>query len=154
MLWEFICTLLNDRGVSIIQAALIRFIPTATSCRYHTAAVSVTMCTKDEAILSHVITHCSQTNWASTLHLKTASNSLHLCLSLSLSPLVLCHHHPPPLPFPWKCQAESLFAVIRGSATFNQPLSQMSPNTLFISGLTRDKHAAGGLLTHPTRGVI
>lgn len=125
---KFICAMLNDRR--------------ANSCSYHRAPVSVTIWNKDKAISSHFITYCSQTNWVSTLHLKTASN------------WSVCRYLSPPPPFPWKCQGERLFAVIRGSATFNQPLSQMSPNTLFISGLTRDKHAAGGLLTHPTRGVI
>lgn len=52
------------------------------------------------------------------------------------------------------CQGGSLFVVIRRSATFNQPLSQMSHNTLFMFGLIPDKHAAGGLVMHPTRGVI
>lgn len=52
---------------------------------------------------------------------------------------------PPSHSFPWKCQRESLFAVIRERATFNQPLSQMSPNTLFICGLTCEKHTARGI---------
>lgn len=89
-----------------------------------------------------------QTNWVR----KTTSNSLHLChyhsLYLPLPPFLSSSH------FPWKCQGESLFAVIRGSDTFNKPLSQLSPDTLFISGLTRDKHATGGLLTHRTRDII
>lgn len=68
----------------------------------------------------------------------------HLTPSFSLSHYLL---------LPWFLSAspillgnvmERLFAVIRGNATFNQTRSQLPPDILFMSGLTRDKHTAGG----------
>lgn len=71
-------------------------------------------------ISSHTV--AKQIEWVPCIYKPHPTPSIFLCHYIS--PLLA---PPPPLPFPWKCQGESLFAVIRGSATFNQPLSQMSP---------------------------
>lgn len=133
--------LVNKSIIFILTDAFKLFNPSANSCSYDTTAVDVTPCAKDK-VICHISTHCIQTNSLSALNWKT-----------HLTPLIpVCHYLPrsPPLfspshSFPWKCQWESLFAVIRESATFNQPLSQMSPNTLFICGLTCEKHTARGI---------
>ena len=76
----------SDCFIPIQTDGFISFNPIANSCFSNAAAVSVTTRDRDEDVLSHFITHCRQTNWVSTLHLQTASNSLHLSLSLSLAP--------------------------------------------------------------------
>lgn len=103
--------------------------------------MDVTPCVKDKVILSHFNT-LYPNKLTECFELKDSSDSPDPCLPLapSLTPLFSPSHS-----FPWKCQWESLFAVIRESATFNQPLSQMSPNTLFICGLTCEKHTARGI---------
>lgn len=99
---KFICAMLNDRR--------------ANSCSYHRAPVSVTIWNKDKAISSHFITYCSQTNWVSTLHLKTASN------------WSVCHYLSPPPPFLGNVRESACLLSLEGAP----PLTSLSVRCLPI----------------------